>query len=505
MASEVYDLSSQAAGRFLSVISTDTADNLYLPLPGPYEYGGAFYLFTLGTEGSTDGKIVPFKSTDGGRNWVTVDEANGPAASTGVTLRPFFCRSGNTVTCVYHYGAGWCFIDFDLTTETFGTAVTGAPVSFAITDKYDQQSLAFRLSDGTTRILYNDSTDIKAIDYTSYWGTPFTVVNGDSANAILDGSDQIHLFYRGDTAGEGGVPGIGYVRIFSDGTIGDLVAFFVSVQDDYTTAYIGPPCVVSDAVFAPVTTNNLVLDWRVMWAHKIQPASSTPYGLGTPYSKYLVQYDDAMHKTDVSSVAVDEKVYFWWISTTYDPVNNPANRVAYGEVGTSVMDITHSTVFHEELYNPTVDTNGGSQELHNLFVLRTSDGNWMVSTSLYRWMSLPELLVSDAVIISEQPEPETADTPQPCYTVERKAPGETIPLAVNAVDWLETGDTIVAASWSAETGLTVDGSWHTDTLAACTVSGGTEGTSYVVTATITTSAGRTEVKRIELRVVSCTA
>jgi len=67
--------------------------------------------------------------------------------------------------------------------------------------------------------------------------------------------------------------------------------------------------------------------------------------------------------------------------------------------------------------------------------------------------------------------------------------------------WLGT-DTINTSTWRADDGITIAGSEHTSTDAKVWLSGGTEGVSYTVTNTISTAAGRTAVRTIEVKVVA---
>lgn len=57
--------------------------------------------------------------------------------------------------------------------------------------------------------------------------------------------------------------------------------------------------------------------------------------------------------------------------------------------------------------------------------------------------------------------------------------------------WLQ-GDTINSVVWTAATGITVSTSSNTNTVATVWLTGGTAGTDYLVTARVTTAAGRIE-------------
>lgn len=61
------------------------------------------------------------------------------------------------------------------------------------------------------------------------------------------------------------------------------------------------------------------------------------------------------------------------------------------------------------------------------------------------------------------------------------------------LDWTDrlAGDTVATSVWAAEAGITIDSNVFDDTSATVWVSGGTAGTTYRMTNTITTAAGRT--------------
>lgn len=72
------------------------------------------------------------------------------------------------------------------------------------------------------------------------------------------------------------------------------------------------------------------------------------------------------------------------------------------------------------------------------------------------------------------------------------------------LDWTDrlAGDTISTSVWAAESGITIDSDVHDDTAATVWVSGGTHGTTYRMTNTITTAAGRTMQEVVLLPCVS---
>jgi len=69
-----------------------------------------------------------------------------------------------------------------------------------------------------------------------------------------------------------------------------------------------------------------------------------------------------------------------------------------------------------------------------------------------------------------------------------------------ATPFLATGETIATSTFTVASGLTKDSETNGDTTATVWVSGGTAQTSYLVTNTITTSAGRKDERSFSIRV-----
>jgi hypothetical protein len=66
--------------------------------------------------------------------------------------------------------------------------------------------------------------------------------------------------------------------------------------------------------------------------------------------------------------------------------------------------------------------------------------------------------------------------------------------------WLATGETITAAAWTVPTGISAHSPSFTITSATTWLSGGTTGTVYVVSCTITTSASRIDTRSFKISV-----
>lgn len=82
-----------------------------------------------------------------------------------------------------------------------------------------------------------------------------------------------------------------------------------------------------------------------------------------------------------------------------------------------------------------------------------------------------------------------------------KDPDAELDWQFNLADWLEAGETISSASFTADDGLTISSTGHDDTVATIWVSGGTAGNVYRVTCHFVTSAARTDDRSINIRVM----
>ena len=80
-----------------------------------------------------------------------------------------------------------------------------------------------------------------------------------------------------------------------------------------------------------------------------------------------------------------------------------------------------------------------------------------------------------------------------------KDPQEVLDYQIDWSDWLDT-DTISTSAWVVQTGITKDSSSNTTTTATVWLSGGTNGSRYVITNTITTSDGRTAERSFIIKV-----
>jgi broad specificity phosphatase PhoE len=68
--------------------------------------------------------------------------------------------------------------------------------------------------------------------------------------------------------------------------------------------------------------------------------------------------------------------------------------------------------------------------------------------------------------------------------------------------WLAAGETIVSATWTVGAGLTTVSQSNTGTTAAIVLSGGTVGTVYLVSCTITSSADNTDTRSFRVNCIA---
>ena len=81
-----------------------------------------------------------------------------------------------------------------------------------------------------------------------------------------------------------------------------------------------------------------------------------------------------------------------------------------------------------------------------------------------------------------------------------KDPDSVLDYGFDWSDWLVTGETISTSGWEVPTGITNDSDTNTTTTTTIWLSGGTASTNYRLVNEITTSAGRTEQRSIDISV-----
>lgn len=85
------------------------------------------------------------------------------------------------------------------------------------------------------------------------------------------------------------------------------------------------------------------------------------------------------------------------------------------------------------------------------------------------------------------------------YNKITKHPNDVLDYKINWTAWLGI-DTISTSTFTADEGITIDNHEYTTTMTTLWLSGGTDGTIYKVSNTITTAQGRTEVKAFYVKV-----
>lgn len=81
-----------------------------------------------------------------------------------------------------------------------------------------------------------------------------------------------------------------------------------------------------------------------------------------------------------------------------------------------------------------------------------------------------------------------------------KDPGATLDYSFDWTDWLGTGETITATSWTGDAGITLGAQTFSAYTSTCRISGGTAGSNYTATCQITTSTGEIDRRSLQLKV-----
>ncbi len=81
-----------------------------------------------------------------------------------------------------------------------------------------------------------------------------------------------------------------------------------------------------------------------------------------------------------------------------------------------------------------------------------------------------------------------------------KQPNDVLDYDIDFSDWLVSGDEVESVTVTAETGITVDSTNITSEIVKIWLSGGTDGSSYKVTALAVTEGGRTKEKEFIIKI-----
>ena len=86
------------------------------------------------------------------------------------------------------------------------------------------------------------------------------------------------------------------------------------------------------------------------------------------------------------------------------------------------------------------------------------------------------------------------------YPIFAKDPLAILDYKIDWSQWLPTGDTIATSTWQLPTGISLSTSTNTTTTTTAWLTGGTPGTSYMVTNKIVTAGGRTDERSLTIQV-----
>lgn len=79
-----------------------------------------------------------------------------------------------------------------------------------------------------------------------------------------------------------------------------------------------------------------------------------------------------------------------------------------------------------------------------------------------------------------------------------KDPGSTLDWQFNWASWLENGEAVTGSTFVADSGITIASNSFTATTATVWLAGGTAGTKYKVTNSVTTNQGRSDERSITI-------
>lgn len=185
--------------------------------PGTFEYGGVLFCLAF-TVQAPSGVIASeqydvYQSIDGGVTWTVCDVSNNPIKDTSSALlngvRPVNWRPGDRfvsfiwVDSLAGTFAPISFVQFDLSTKTWGTKIAGGP---SLSDTFSAE--LWQRGDGSFVIYYDVGTGVNGDSAPGHcyvvtltgptWGSPQLADDLDQATAIgsvLDASDRLHFLY----------------------------------------------------------------------------------------------------------------------------------------------------------------------------------------------------------------------------------------------------------------------------------------------------------------------
>jgi hypothetical protein len=481
---------------------------------GPWLYSSNLYVVLTGPTG-----IYVYQSTDSGASWAELDSGNKPADSGGEVYADMH-SSGSVIEIAYRDSAFKArTVQFDLDTSLYTNDMEvphdGGKYSVVAVRSNGDKFIATGGTGKTQWALYDgtwaeeDNEISQHIDYNP--GTETT----RPYSAAVDADDTIHLIYGRLTAG--GTRTFFHRSISSPANVvSDYTSVGSSTADDANAVGIlGGTLIVPTIGFIAT----LEVPMAFIGAPKSAPLWSTekPRLPRKPFrSTGLVNngsfYHFSSHRenlTDVEQIGLRPYDGGWGGELNWYDANINAPNISSPPDPQLIQEISvraYSNVFH------CVATMRETSSTSSAFYMSDSDdyaGGGPGEPPPGPTPPEPPAPPADDEDPDDPLPPGTSPTPPtpavtvPCYTFQRKHPDETIPLMVDASDWLEDGDAISSATWSADSGITIDGNWHDDAKAVAQISGGTDDTEYIVVAEIATEAGRTELKHIELRVAEC--
>jgi len=177
---------------------------------GPFQKGTALYVGCANVHeiaGPDTLFLSVFKSLDGGQTWAEQDAANAPEFTSGGSALIWgaatdFQIGETTIHCAYIDASfDLNLIDFDMTTDTWGSPITGGP-HVDVGGGVKPVVLLNHLSDGTTLVCFMSGSVTLQVWWTLYSGSwSAAALVGAAGNTFLhqtlrDGADGVHIIYQ---------------------------------------------------------------------------------------------------------------------------------------------------------------------------------------------------------------------------------------------------------------------------------------------------------------------
>ncbi len=206
-------------------------------LTGPIQYNQASYTAINDVDLYTGNSYCGvFKSVDGGVTWTVQDRAHAPACS-NISAQV----SGTTIWFVYGVYIGptqeMRIVSFDLTTNTYGTPITGGPI-------VESGPMPFTTNGTAFRVLYPGAgVNVSFVYYSGGWGVGQIIDTGISfyqpAQALRSAADESYFLYSSQAFGSPTHLTVKQLHVDSGGTVGTTTTLVTATGAGFVTFAAG--------------------------------------------------------------------------------------------------------------------------------------------------------------------------------------------------------------------------------------------------------------------------